>query len=114
MLQVHLIFLLSRVSRLSKESQFLHQRMGLQNQDLGTRRVLDCSCLVPKSDSLGPHGLKPARPLPPWDSPGKNTGEGCHFLLQGIFPTQGSNSSLLHWQADFLLLSHQGIAYRPC
>ena len=32
----------------------------------------------------------------PWDSPGKNTGVGCHFLLQGIFPTQGSNPGLLH------------------
>ena len=35
--------------------------------------------------------LKPARLLCPWDSPGKNTGVVCHFLLQGIFPTQGSN-----------------------
>ena len=32
----------------------------------------------------------------PWVSPGKNTGVGCHFLLQGIFPTQGSNPGLLH------------------
>ena len=42
---------------------------------------------------------------PTWDSPGKNTGVGCHFLLQGIFPTQGSNPSLLcllHWQAGFI------------
>jgi len=38
----------------------------------------------------------------------KNTGEDCHFLLQGIFPTQGSNPNLLHWQADSLPLSHQG------
>ena len=30
-----------------------------------------------------------------WDSPGKNIGVGCHFLLQGIFPTQGSNPHLL-------------------
>jgi len=30
------------------------------------------------------------------DSPGKNTGVGCHALLQGIFPTQGLNSGLLH------------------
>ena len=30
-----------------------------------------------------------------WDSPGKNTGVGCHFLLQGIFQTQGSNPDLL-------------------
>ena len=35
--------------------------------------------------------LQPARLFCPWDSPGKNTGVGCHFLLQGIFPTQGSN-----------------------
>ena len=34
------------------------------------------------------------RPLCPWDFPGKNTGVGCHFFLQGIFPTQGSNSNL--------------------
>ena len=34
--------------------------------------------------------------LCPWDSPGKNTGVGCHFLLQGIVLTQESNSGLLH------------------
>ena len=44
----------------------------------------------------------------PWDSPGKNTGVGCYFRLQGIFPTQGSNPRLLQWQADSLPLSHQG------
>ena len=55
---------------------------------------------------LPPHGLKPARLLCPWDFPGKNTGVGCHFLLQEIFLTQGSNRRLLHWQADSLLLSH--------
>ena len=33
---------------------------------------------------------------PPWDSPGKSTRVGCHFLLQGIFPTQQSNPGLLH------------------
>ena len=33
----------------------------------------------------------------PWDSPGKNTGVGCYALPQGIFPTQESNLSLLHW-----------------
>ena len=50
----------------------------------------------------------PARLLCPWDFPGKNTGVGCHFLLQGIFLTQGSNLHLWHWQVDYLLLSHQG------
>ena len=42
---------------------------------------------------------------------GKNTGAGCHFLLQGIFPTQGLNPHLLHllhWQADSLPLDHLG------
>ena len=43
-----------------------------------------------------------------WDSPGKNNGIGCHFLLQGIFLTQTSNLRLLHWQVDSLPLSHQG------
>ena len=33
-------------------------------------------------DSLRPHGLQPTRLRSPWDSPGKNTGVGCHFLLQ--------------------------------
>ena len=37
--------------------------------------------------------------------PRQNTGVGYHFLLQGIFPTQGPNSGLLHWQADSLPLT---------
>ena len=41
----------------------------------------------------------------------KNTGVDCHFLLQGIFPDQGSNLCLLHWQAGSLPLSHQGISW---
>ena len=41
------------------------------------------SCLT-----LRPHGLQPSRLLCPWNYPGKNTGVGCHFLLQGIFPIQ--------------------------
>ena len=36
---------------------------------------------------------------------------GCHFLLQGIFLTQGSNPHLLHWQVGSLLLSHQGTPF---
>ena len=47
----------------------------------------------------------------PCDSPSKNTGVGCHTLLQGIFPTQGSNLHLLcllHWQADSLPLAPPG------
>ena len=59
------------------------------------------------SNSLSPHGLQPIRLLCPWDSPGKNTGIGCHNLLQGIFPTQGSNSGLLHCRWILYQLSYQ-------
>ena len=57
------------------------------------------------SNSLQSHGLYPIRLLCPWNSPGKNTGVGCHFLLQGIFLSQGLNQcllDLLHLQADSL------------
>ena len=59
------------------------------------------------SDSLRPHGLQPTRLLRPWDLPSKSTGVGCHFLLQGIFPTQGSNSGLPHCRQTLYCLSHQ-------
>ena len=51
---------------------------------------------------MQPHRLYPTRLLCPWNSPGKNTGVGCHFLLQGIFPTQGWNPRLPAWQVDSL------------
>ena len=41
------------------------------------------------------------------DSPGKNTGAGCHALLQGIFPTQGSNPDLPHCRRILNHLSYQ-------
>ena len=58
------------------------------------------------SDSLRPHGLKPTRLLCPWNSPGKNTGVGCHSLLQGIFPTQGSNLGFLHCRKILYHVNH--------
>ena len=63
------------------------------------------------SDSLRPHGLQSTRLLCPWDFPGNSTGVDCHFLLQGIFPTQGSNPGLLHRRQTLHRLSHQG---SPC
>ena len=54
------------------------------------------------SNSLLPHELQPPWLLCPWNFSGKNTEAGCHFPLQGIFPTQGLNPHLLHWQADSL------------
>ena len=58
-------------------------------------------CQVPSvvSHSVRPCGLQHARPLCPWDSPGKNTWVGCHALLQGIVLTQGSNPHLLCWHS---------------
>ena len=43
-----------------------------------------------------------------WDSPGENTGVGCHALLQGIFLTQGTNWGLLCCRQMPYCLSHQG------
>ena len=51
---------------------------------------------------LWPHGL-----YRPWNSPGQNTGGGSRSPLQGIFPTQGSNPSLLHYRWILYQLSHQ-------
>ena len=84
---------------------FLLQCMEVKSE-IGPLFYLWCvrACSV-VSDSLQPHGLWPTRLLCPWDFPGKNTGVGCHFLLQGIFPTQGSNLChlhLLHWQVGSL------------
>ena len=60
---------------------------------------------MPVPDSLRLQGLQPSRILCPWAFPGTNTGVGCHFLPQEIFPTQGSNPHLLyllHWQTSSL------------
>ena len=58
--------------------------------------------------TLHPHGLWPARLLCPWNSPSKNTGVNSCSILQGIFPTQGSNPGLLHCRQILYHLSHQG------
>ena len=60
------------------------------------------SCSV-VSDSLQPAGL-----YSPWNSLGQNTLVGSHSLLQGIFPTQGSNPGLPHCRRILYQLSHQG------
>ena len=61
------------------------------------------------SNSLRPHVLFSRRAglLCPWESPGKNTGVGCHFLLQGVLPIWGSNPDLLHCTQILYHLSHR-------
>ena len=69
--------------------------------------VENCACVLSSSnvsDSATPWTVAPQAP----PSMGFSKQEYCHFLLQGIFPTQGSNIHLLHWQADSLPLSYQG------
>ena len=72
-----------------------------------------CVCSV-MSDSLRPHGLQPDKLFCLWNFLSNNTRVDSHFLLQGIFLTQGLNLHLLcilHWQADSLPLSYLG---SPC
>jgi len=83
-----------------RDKQWVDSRCG---KDQGL--VLSCSVM---SDSLRSQGLWLTRLLCPWDSPGKNTGVGCHVLLQGIFPTQGLNPDLPHCGWILYHLSHQG------
>ena len=71
---------------------------------MGPSVCVSCSVV---SNSLRLHGLEPARLLCPWDFPGKHTGTDSHSLLQGIFPTQGSNPRLLPWRQILYHLSHQ-------
>ena len=96
---------LSCVPRLFLASQHL-EHLNFTNECLSSIHYCYYSVAKLCPTLLRPHGLYPARLLCPWDFPGKNTGVGCHFLLQGIFSTQGLNPPLLHWQAGSLPNSH--------
>ena len=63
------------------------------------------ACLVTSAMS---NSMWPTKLLSSWDSLGKNTGVGCHALLQGIFLTQGTNSCLLHCTWILYPLRHLG------
>ena len=79
-----------------------------------TISIISESEVAQSCSTLRPWGLQPTRLLCPWDSPGKNTGVGCHSLLQGIFPTQESNPGLLYCrqtQADALTSEPPGSPY---
>ena len=78
-----------------------------------------CACMLSHSamsNSLRPHGLQPARSLCPLKFSRQDSGVGCHFLFQGIFPTQGSKPASLVSPAswvDSLPLCHQGSSVPP-
>ena len=80
--------------------------------DIIVDRSVQFTSIAQSCPTLQPHESQHARLLCPWDSPGKNTGVGCHFLLQGIFPSEGSNPRVLHWQVDALPLNHLGSPQR--
>ena len=77
--------------------------------------AVTCLCSDPCCAVLGPSVMWLCNPINrgSWqatvhgDSPGKNAGVGCHALLQGIFPTQGSNPGLPHYRRILDHLSHQ-------
>ena len=66
-------------------------------------------CVCAQSLSCDPQFVIPWTViLCPLDFPGNNTGVGCHFCVQQIFPTQGWSPHLLHWQVESLPPSHLG------
>ena len=79
--------------------------LSIQPVCLSTKSLQSCLTLC------DPYRLVSTRLLYPWDSRGKNTRVGCHALLKGIFPTQGSTPPLLcllHWQLGSLPLAPPG------
>ena len=75
---------------------------------LAPHQLLVCVTCSVVSNSCNPTDCSPPGSSVHEDSPGKNIGVGCHFLLQEIFQTQGSNLGLLHCRQILYYLSHQG------
>ena len=73
------------------KSHISKTQMGLPLHDWTSPSMNESECRAVRSASLQPHDL-----YSPWNSPGQNTGVDSHSLLQGIFPTQGSNPGLPH------------------
>ena len=71
---------------------------GQEGIFVGKRTGLHCAVAVDEDErhSVVSDPLQPRRLYSPWDSPGQNTGVASLSLLQGIFPTQGSNPGLPH------------------
>ena len=80
---------------------------GLRWHLLPSVQAVLCSVSQSCPTLCDPMDYRPPRRLCPWGSLGKNTGVGCHALLQGIFSTQGSNPGLLHCRWNLHRLSHQ-------
>ena len=88
-------------TNISKEIDIKMPNLEICESESGSRSVI--------ADSLWPNEL-----YSPWNSPGQNTGVGSHSFLQRIFPTQGSNLSLLHCRQVLFHLSHQVLSLFLC
>ena len=80
--------------------------LKVKAKSLSHVRLFATPWTVPYQDPLS------TRILHSRDFPGKSTGVGCHFLLQGILPTQELNLGFLHWRQTLCRLSHQGSTWR--
>ena len=86
---------------------------SIEGNDFKTlKNTKKAGCLVTRScPTLHPHGLWSSRLLSPVNFPGKNTRAGCHFLLQGIIPTQGSIPSLPHYRQIVYLSQSKAMVF---
>ena len=80
------------------EKKLLHYKSTALQQNIGKSCSTLCKPMDYSSPGFSVHG----------NSPGEDTGVGCHALLQGIFPTQGSNPDLSHFRWILYHLKHQG------
>ena len=90
------------------ESQLRKRKKRKDKQKEGWKAEEESGSRSVVSSSLRPHGLWLGRLLCSWNSPGKNTGVGCHALLQGIFPIWGWNQGLLPCRWILNHLSYKG------
>ena len=91
------------IHAMTLEDKFLEERsLGYSISAVYVKMKVTQSCLT----LCDPHGL-----YSPWNSSGQNTGVGSLSLLQGIFPTQGSNPGLPHCRWILYWLSHKGSPY---
>ena len=93
----------SKLLNMSLSNDFLHLIPKAKARKNKTTCRTESESLSVMSNSLRPHGL-----YSPWNSPGQNTGVDSHFLLQVIFPTQGSNPGLPHCRQILYQLSYEG------
>ena len=94
---------LKRCNRNEVCLSWAHQRTGQ-----GRGKTLSLKESESESRFVVSSSLQPQGPYSPWNSPGQNIGVGSLSLLQGIFPTQGSNPGLWHCRWILYQLSHKG------